>query len=85
MGNVHIVGLGLYFTETDLWWLLECKNRHFPDTKVYFYQPKGKIHKDIRMMLELHDNVEIVDKYTITGKDYKSYYQSVLADIGSSV
>lgn len=40
--DVHIIGFSMDLAEVDLWWLLCCKKRHFPDSKVYFYEPDGK-------------------------------------------
>ena len=36
-GNIYILGLGMYLCESDLWYLLCCKKRNFPETSVYFY------------------------------------------------
>ena len=45
--NIHIVGLGLGFEETDLWWLLTQRARLKidkklkPDNKIFYYEPIG--------------------------------------------
>ncbi len=45
------MGFKLNLAETDMWWLLECKNLHFPNSKFYFYDP-DKDDKQKEMMLE---------------------------------
>ena len=40
IGNVHIIGFGLNPSEMDIWWLINCKKRHFLNCgKVYLYEP----------------------------------------------
>lgn len=64
--NVYMMGFGMDFNETDLWWLICCKKRHFPDTKVYFYQPSKDISEEKRMMLNAY-NVSIIDDFPFDG------------------
>ena len=41
LGNVYILGLGMDFSELDLWWLLNRKKREkAPHGKVVFYEPE---------------------------------------------
>ena len=40
-GDVYIIGLGLGFSETDLWWLLESKRIH-KQGNVFYYTPIPK-------------------------------------------
>ncbi len=37
MGDVHILGFGMDPAEFELWWLACCKQRNFPDSKIYYY------------------------------------------------
>ncbi len=41
-GDVTIVGIGLDLSEIDLWWLINAKKRHFPETHITFYKPDIK-------------------------------------------
>lgn len=45
LGNVYVFGFGYDLAETDLWWLACCKKRHFPDTKLIFFEPKEDLDK----------------------------------------
>lgn len=56
LGNIHIFGFGLDFSESDLWWLLSYKKSVFPKTKTYFYG--SDITDEQRLMLECY-KVEI--------------------------
>lgn len=74
LGDVHIVGLGLDLSEMDLWWLINCKKRHFPDTKVYFYCPDLTPQKQM-LAKAYHVNV---NSDGLVDKDYRTYYKNVL-------
>lgn len=62
--DVHIIGLGMDFSEMDLWWLVCCKKRNFSDTKIYFYEASEDLAPSKRMLMnaygietpELHRN-----------------------------
>lgn len=43
IGDVYIVGCGMVLSEMDLWWMVNCKKRNFPDSKIVFYKPDIKI------------------------------------------
>lgn len=38
LGEVHIAALGMSLSELDLWWLVNCKKRHFPEKKITLYK-----------------------------------------------
>ena len=76
IGNVTIIGLGLDFSEFDLWWLINAKKRKFPNTTVTLYKP------DITEQQELlakSYNVNVVK----SGFEnvYKMYYLNLLDSI----
>lgn len=73
LGDIYIVGLGLHPSEFDLWWLINCKKRHFPDTQIILYKPDIKIEE--RLLAEAY-NIE-VETDGLEGEDYKSYYNLV--------
>lgn len=41
--DVYMFGFGMDLCELDIWWLVCCKKRHFPDSKIYFYVPKWEL------------------------------------------
>lgn len=85
VGNVYILGLNMYLTETDLWWLLECKKRNFPDTKVVFYQAEQKKNCNIEMMMNLLDNVEIIYDIPLLNENYEQFYKDIIFDINTRI
>lgn len=78
LSNVHIVGFGLDASEMDIWWLINCKKRHFPDTgKIYFYEPNlDKPEKyALRSLTEVFD-IECFSS-TVNNNGYKAFYHDV--------
>ena len=70
LGDVHIVGLGMALSEMDLWWLVNCKKRHFPDRKTILYKPD--IRPEEKLLAEAYG--VIVDRQGYSG-DYQAYYR----------
>ena len=84
--NVHILGFGLDLSEADIWWLICCKKRNFPDTKIYFYVPKDKKHplgKAKEALLRSY-NVDIVDDIPFEG-EYERFYHRAIERIESEI
>ena len=74
IGNVTIVGLGLDFSEMDLWWLVNAKKRRFPESKIIFYKPD--ITNEQMMLAEAYGvNVVKEDNFD---KNYIGYYQKLM-------
>ena len=73
LANVYIVGFGLDLSELDLWWLINCKKRHFPNTKIVLYKP------DITMGQRLIAKSYKMDIMSdgLVDNNYKEYYQKV--------
>ena len=88
MGDVYILGLGLDFSETDLWWLLNRKfNEKANHGKVYFYEPAKKSQKEKILLLKVF-GVDVIDLGFKTenkdGKeeiDYVDFYKKAISDI----
>lgn len=79
--NVHIVGLSLDYSETDLWWLLNKRARFAADglisNKVFFYTD----HMDKEKMGLLKSfNVEVIIT-KVVNNDYKGMYKSSINKI----
>lgn len=85
--NIRIVGLGLDFSEFDLWWLLNCKKRHFPETKVDWYDvniDKGKKKLAETYCINCH-NTEVNLANEDKSKWFRGYYSSVIMRIKESI
>lgn len=87
VSDVYILGLGMYLCEADLWYLLCCKKRNFPETKVYFYDKDCK-DKEINIMLSTY-GVELINgkdlkkgtKKRSNENEYKAFYSAAIDDI----
>lgn len=79
-GDVYILGLGMYLCESDLWYLLCCKKRNFPETKICFYDKECR-DKTINIMLKTY-GVSMIDGDALgsTGT-YEGFYDLAMADI----
>ncbi len=79
--NVHIVGLSLDYSETDLWWVLNKRARFVADdlvsNKIYFYTNQMD---DEKMGLLKSFNVDVVITDVVEG-DYKGMYESSIKKI----
>ena len=80
LGNVHVAGLGLSLSELDLWWLISCKKRHFPDTKVTLYKPD--LRAEERTLAEAYGVNVVTDGF---GGDFREYYRDVSRKLKSTV
>ena len=83
ISNVYVIGMGMDLAEVDLWWLICCKKRHFPNTKIYFYEPEKDTPAEKKMLLETYGvEIKSLGITCDSGEyDYKGYYKNVLADI----
>ena len=79
--DVYIVGLGLDLSELDLWWMINCKKRQFPNTKIILYHPDITLGQ--RMLAESY-NIEIRSDGLID-KDYKTYYRKIYNEIKNEI
>lgn len=81
LGNLHIIGFNMDSAESDLWWLLCCKKRNFPEAKTYFYEPKKEdiLHNGKEAMLKTY-GVHIITSDDFDG-NYHEYYKEELKNI----
>lgn len=81
--NVHIVGLSLDYSETDLWWVLNKRARFVAEglvsNKIYFYT--NQIDDEKVGLLKSFD-VEFVITNVVDG-DYKRMYESSINKIAT--
>lgn len=77
--NVHILGLSLDYSETDLWWVLNKRARLAADNlvtnNIFFYV--NEIDDEKKGLLESFNVNVVVTR--IIGKDYESMYRSAIS------
>ena len=79
-GNVYVVGLGLDFSETDIWWALERKSREKAKVgKTFFYGDKDSDGK--KAMLDTMQ-IQYIPKQD---ESYKKHYQNIIVDIRGKI
>ena len=84
-GDVYVIGLGVYFCEYDLWWLLRRKQRErYADGKVYFYD-NGKNEEDKIRDLLMQSHGVIINPGITKETNYDSFYKKALADIREKI
>lgn len=83
--DIYIVGLGLYYDEIDLWWILTLRKRFRQKlgrgsvhNKIYFY---GEPESGMKSMLE-HLDVEVVSS---SKREYENKYQEYIDDINKRI
>lgn len=79
-GEVHIIGYGLDFTETHLWWLLTFRTRRSAVGRVIFHDraTSDDAYRDIRDQTLRSLGVELV---LHDGHTWPEYYDALLADL----
>ncbi|MEZ9819689.1 SIR2 family protein [Shewanella sp. 10N.286.45.A1] len=79
--NVHIIGLSLDYSETDLWWILNKRARYSSEqlvnNKIFFYT--NNIDHEKKGLLQSF-GVEVIETEVSNG-DYKSMYKSVIQNM----
>jgi hypothetical protein len=88
--NIHIIGLSLDFSETDIWWVLTKRARMIKDkktsdlikNKIYFYDKNIKEDKE-----ELLDSlgVSVVKPTKEYGENWSEYYLDTINDIKEKI
>lgn len=81
IGDVHIFGFRLDFSESDIWWLLSFKKSAFPNTKVFFYSTG--ISKELKLMLKSYNVLTPdIQFYDVAEKDrYINFYEAICRQI----
>lgn len=82
--DLHIIGLGLDFSETDIWWILNKRKRLIADRKVeelpnkiHFYMTEGDSKK--KLLLE-YFGVEVIE-YTVKDNNYEEVYNKAIKTV----
>lgn len=88
LGDVYILGLGMDFSELDLWWLLARKaDEKAEHGKVYFYTIQEEKHFERDRLLEALGaevrccGCEITEETADKDQAYKEFYYKAIADI----
>lgn len=89
LGDVYVLGFGFDFSEIDLWWLLNRKQREKADTgKVYFYEMSGEENYEKTELLRLFGaepadlGMKVPDKDDpLISEKYKKFYTEAIGDI----
>ena len=81
LGDVHVIGLQMDISESDLWWLICCKKRNFPETKIYYYTLKKE--NNAKDLLMQSYGVEIVYREDggVNNDDYLNLYRKAFNHI----
>ncbi|WP_426506913.1 hypothetical protein [Serratia proteamaculans] len=84
--NVHIIGLSLDFSETDLWWVLDKRARinstGFVKNKIFCYVP-NEIDKEKNGLLESLNVIVVV--IPLLGDNYYDFYKKAIKKIKSNI
>lgn len=85
MGDVYVLGFGFHFSEIDMWWLLNRKNRERArHGGLYFYEPsRGNEVK--ASLIEAYGGEFENMGFWCASPDYKDFYDTVIEDIKSKV
>lgn len=85
--DLHIIGLGLDFSETDIWWILNKRKRLIADrivedfsnkpNKIYFYMTENDLKK--RLLLE-YFGVEVIE-YMVNDSNYEEVYNKAIKSV----
>lgn len=83
LSDVHILGLGLGFSEIDLWWVLNKRYRYIKETfqhapnNIYYY---GNTSSDIKDMLEAYGvNVDNTTTRKLSNDEWNILYKEMIS------
>ena len=81
LDDLYILGFGMDLSEADLWWLLCCKKRHFPEKENFLFIPKKDLSDEKGLLLKTYGVNVITDKVI----DYKEYYRKTVNEIDKMI
>ena len=76
--DVYMVGFGMDLCESDIWWLVCCKKRHFPESRIYFYVPEWDMPKDDPRRILMNAYGIIIREISCPEKDFSAFYEEIL-------
>lgn len=77
LSDVYIVAQGLDLSELDLWWLINCKKRHFADRKIFLYKPDIKLQE--KLLADAY-GIQVITS-GLNKEDYAAYYSNLADDL----
>lgn len=87
LGDVYMLGLGMDFSEFDLWWLLGRRLREKADCgQIIFYEPSKA--ENMVKQFALEDCGVQVENFGMNiseSRDYDAFYQAAIQDIAKRV
>lgn len=81
LGDVYVIGLQMDISESDLWWLICCKKRNFPETKIYYYTLKKEITEKELLMQSYGVEIICGEDLRVKKGDYLNLYRKVFNHI----
>lgn len=85
MGDVYVLGFGFHFSEMDMWWLLNRKNRECArHGGLYFYKPSRGNEVKASLIEAYGGKVENMG-FWCAPPNYKDFYDAAIEDIKSRV
>ena len=89
LGDVFILGFGFDFSELDLWWLLNRRQREKAQKgELFFYEPKDKSNREKVELLRLmgctpvdlgYNRIEMDEDKS--GESFKAFYREAVYDL----
>lgn len=72
--DVYVMGFGMDISEIDFWWLVCCKKRNFPNTKVFVFEANISENIAKQKLLEAYAVSVETDTFEKTNENFKRYY-----------
>ena len=72
-GDVTVIGQGMNFCETDLWWLINCKKRNGRGSVTYC---EANVRRDKQLLAEAC-GVKVISE-AVDGNGYAAYYRKLI-------
>ena len=88
-GNVHIIGFSCDPAEMDIWWLINFKKIHFPNTHIYYHDiGMNEYALGKKCLMDSYGVIYLIEdpsKFMEGDKlDYRSYYISEIKKIANN-
>ena len=74
LSDVHMLGFGMDFSETDIWWLACCKKRN-GQGKIFFHTMPAHITEEQKLLMEAYGIEVVKGKKNQTYKDFYNAFQ----------
>lgn len=78
--DVYIVGFGMDLCEADIWWLVCCKKRHFPTSRIFFYVPQWDLLKDNPKRILMETYGIVIREIACRKGDFTEFYEKIIKE-----